>query len=363
MDFMAALHLINDTNLHQEEDLAALLSLTDPEQIEQLRQRAEAMTLQQVGHRVYFRGLLEFSNRCALNCLYCGIRRDNDAVARYTLSLEDIRHGARRVAERGWGSLVLQSGENASAANVDFICNAVRCIKEDTRSSRLPSGLGITLSAGVYSIDVYRQFFAAGAHRYLLRVETTDADLFARIHPADQTLAERVQALEDLRAAGFQVGTGVMIGLPGQTCRMLARDVLFFKEMDVDMVGMGPYQPHRDTPMAGLPIISAEERLALALRMIAVTRLVLKNVNIASTTALEALSPSGRELGISFGANVAMPNVTPGSERRKYQLYDGKPCLDEAADESGIALRQKIESLGRIVGIDEWGDSRRFCDR
>jgi biotin synthase len=316
-----------------------------------------------VGNRVYFRGLLEFSNRCALSCLYCGIRRDNVAVARYTLSLEEIRQGARRVAERGWGSLVLQSGENTSPSNVDFICHAVRRIKEDTCSSRLPSGLGITLSTGVHSIDAYLQFFAAGAHRYLLRVETTDADLFARIHPAEQTLEERVQALRNLRAAGFLVGTGVMIGLPGQTHRMLARDILFFKDMEVDMVGMGPYQPHRDTPMAGLPIMSSEERLALSLRMIAVTRLVLKKVNIASTTALETLSPSGRELGIAFGANVAMPNVTPDSERRNYQLYDGKPCLDEAADASGMALHQKMESLGRIVGIDEWGDSRHSTDR
>ncbi|MCK9522152.1 MAG: [FeFe] hydrogenase H-cluster radical SAM maturase HydE [Proteobacteria bacterium] len=363
---MSAMERDLDTLCQQLDDanaLATLLGFTDTDDIEALRARAEALTLRTIGNRVHYRGLIEISNICSQDCCYCGIRRSNDHVARYTLTQPEILDAAQWCAAQGYGSVVLQGGENTSAAAVEFIADTVTRIKALTRNSQQPEGLGITLSLGVQTSDVYRRWFAAGAHRYLLRVETTDPQLFARIHPPEQTLDERIEALQALRDVGYQVGTGVMIGLPGQTLLQLARDVLFFKTFEIDMIGMGPYQPHADTPMADEPTMSATERLQRALNMIAVTRLVLPTANIASTTALQALSPEGRELGFSYGANITMPNLTPEAARQHYLLYDEKPLYNEDTEPFGDILKRRLAKLGREVGLYEWGDSRRFTDR
>ncbi len=342
------------------EELAAMLALHDPAERAALRRRAESVLLKECGARVSFRGLVEFSNICRCNCRYCGIRRGNRAVKRYQLGLGEILECARFCAEAGYGSIVLQSGERNGAEFVRFVEQAVRAIKRETVSAALPSGLGITLSVGEQEPDAYRRFFDAGAHRYLLRIETTSPALFARLHPRAQTLAARLKCLESLKAAGFQTGTGVMIGLPGQTREQLADDLLFFRAFDVDMLGMGPYIAHEQTPMrrhAAATRARRAEILELSLNMIAAARLLLRDVNIAATTALQAMDPVGRELGLQFGANVIMPQVTPLRVRREYQLYEGKPCMDENPRHCMECLRGRIRAIGREACLNDWGDS------
>lgn len=253
--------------------------------------------------------------------------------------------------------MVLQSGERQDTQFVEFVSDVVRSVKQATRSERLPEGLGITLCVGEQSRETYRRFLDAGAHRYLLRIETSSPSLFRKWHPVDQTFAARLRCLEDLRAIGFQVGTGVMIGAPGQTAADLAADVNFFRELDPDMIGMGPYLPHHAAPLAAIPVAGPAQRLRLALLAIAVVRLVLRDVNIAATTALQALTPLGREMGLAFGANVIMPNVTPAEGRQCYSLYDDKPCDDETDPAFQPALEARILKMGRTLGCNRWGDS------
>ena len=338
-------------------EITELLKSTDPSAIEALRKRAYATMSEHVGETVYYRGIIELSNICSRDCLYCGIRAGNRTVNRYVLDNSEALQIALWCARQGYGSIVIQTGERHDARSIDTIVSLVSEIKRQTTSETLPNGLGITLSLGELSIDDYRRLRDAGAHRYLLRIETSSKALFERLHPAKQTFERRLQALSDLRTAGFQVGTGVMIGLPGQSEEMLADDVLFFKSMDVDMVGMGPFIPHKDTPLAGADILPDQRRLSLALQMIAVTRLVCPDINIASTTALQAIVPDGRERGLTFGANVTMPNLTPTRVRKDYTLYDGKPCLEESRTECRTCLQRRVESTGRKVGFDEWGDA------
>jgi biotin synthase len=220
---------------------------------------------------------------------------------------------------------------------------------------------------GEQTEETYRRWREAGAHRYLLRIETTNPELYAKIHPADHSLAERKECLARLRRTGYQVGTGVMMGLPGQTMEDLANDILFLKEIDIDMVGMGPYIPHSDTPMGKeVPPYTDEQKkasLELGLRMIAVTRIMLRDVNIAAATALQALEYTGREQGLRCGANVIMPNVTETDYRPKYQLYDNKPCTDENSSMCRGCLDGRIKGIGETVGFGEWGDSPHYHKR
>ena len=346
-----------------KQDLIKIISTTDPADLEIIRQSAEETLLRHCGSTVYFRGLIEFSNVCVNDCLYCGIRAGNVNLHPYSLSLEEIVAAAKWCAVQRYGSLVLQSGERRDLAFVDFVEAAVKAIKAATVSDALPRGLGITLCVGEQDEETYYRFFNAGAHRYLLRMESTNPRLFARIHPSAQQFDDRLEALRRLKRVGFQVGTGIMIGLPSQTVGDLADDLLFFRDMDIDMIGMGPYIVHNDTPMAAWPDVNdrtPQERFALALRMIAAARLLLQDVNIASTTALQALDPDGREQGLRWGANIIMPQLTPAKVRRDYQLYEGKPCLDESPDLCRSCLELRIKSVNREIGYDRWGDSRHF---
>ncbi len=345
------------------QDLVKLLSASTPEQIEAVRAEAERVLLANCGDGVFLRGLVEASNACACDCLYCGIRKSNRDVNRYTLSLEDILACARQCADYGYGSMVIQSGERADKKFVDLVAEAVARIKAETQTDKQPDGLGITLCIGQQSYETYQRLYDAGAHRYLLRIESTNPKLFAKIHPADQTFESRVECLKMLRDIGYQVGTGVMIGLPGQTIEDLADDILFFSTMDIDMIGMGPFIPHPETPLWGEPVADVPARVQLALLMIAATRLKLRDVNIASTTALQALDPVGREKGLKFGANVIMPQMSPTDVRADYQLYPGKPCLDENAKECQSCLNMRIEFAGRKIGLYAWGDSQHAVKR
>jgi biotin synthase len=356
------------TILHKDcltrEDLVLLLGLRGPVETARLRARAVDVMRAEVGDSVFYRGIIELSNVCACDCNYCGIRAGNAKVERFTLSEAEVMEGARWCAGAGYGSLVLQAGERGDPAFRELISHLVRRIRAESVLPELPQGLGITLSLGEQSLETYRQWHAAGAHRYLLRIETTNPELFARIHPPAQTLAARKQALADLAEAGFLVGTGVMIGIPGQTLEMLADDILFFRDHPIDMIGMGPWLPHLDTPMGtwAQPMAEADQ-LQLSLNMIATVRLACPDVNIAATTALQAMVPDGRERGLSYGANVTMPNLTPVHARGNYKLYEGKPCMDEAKEECRGCLMGRVESVGRSVALNQWGDPPAYARR
>lgn len=344
--------------------LRQILAADQEDEIEVIRRAAEETLLTHCGESVRLRGLIEFSNRCVADCYYCGIRRSNRAVERYTLDLDEIVATAQWCAQKGYGSIVLQSGERRDAKFTALVSEAIREIKLQTRSTHLPQGLGITLCVGEQSPETYAQWYDAGAHRYLLRLETSSPQLFAALHPASQSHAARIECLKSLRQIGYQVGTGVMIGLPGQTLDDLVNDLLFFRDIGVDMIGMGPYIPHEQAVLPGNPEFPADShRLQLALRMIAATRLLLRDVNIAATTALQALAPDGREQGLRFGANVIMPQVTPPRVRRMYTLYDGKPCLDDNAEQCASCLEGRIHSVGRRVERNQWGDSPHYFRR
>lgn len=341
--------------------LAFLLELKEPGDLEALYRAAYQVKLRYIDSKVRLRGLIEVSNVCGKNCFYCGIRGGNRKVARFTMSLEEIVAAARHAAEFRYGSVVLQAGERSDPGWVDFIENAVREIK------KLDGGrLGITLSLGEQSEETFRRWFDAGAHRYLLRIESSDPALYAKLHPADHSYAARVESLHLLRKTGYQVGTGVMVGLPGQTTANLVHDLEFFKSLDVDMIGMGPYIVHHDTPLGRqFPDAGSDagRQLELGLKMIAVTRLHLRNVNIASTTALQALAPNGRELGLLAGANVIMPNIGDLAYRKGYLLYENKPGPDENAGTAREKLERAVAAIGESIAYDEWGDSPHFAAR
>jgi biotin synthase len=315
-----------------------------------------------VGNKVYFRGLVEFSNVCSKDCLYCGIRKSNKKVIRYNASDAEILAACRFAWENGFGSVVLQSGELTSSSFVKRVDSLLKAIKKFSNNE-----LGITLSCGEQTLETYRRWFESGAHRYLLRIEASNRDLYYKIHPNTKkhSFEQRVEALHFLREAGYQVGTGVMIGLPFQTSEDLANDLLFFRKIDIDMCGMGPYIEHEHTPLYQYrnQLKTKQERFDLALNMIAVLRLLMPDINIAAATALQAIDSAGREKALTVGANVIMPNLTPCNYRKEYLLYEDKPCLDEDADLCRNCLEARINLAGSEIGYNEWGDSKHFFRR
>ncbi len=343
----------------QRDELIKMLSLSEPDEIAALYKQAYQVKLEHVGNKVHLRGIIELSNICSKDCYYCGIRSSNTKMERYQICREEVLEEASWCFQQRYGSLVLQAGEREDKVWTDFITQLVSDIKTLSQGK-----LGITLSLGEQSEEVFRQWFEAGAHRYLLRIEEADPELYKTLHPADHSFEKRRECLRILRKVGYQTGTGVMIGLPGQTVEHLADDILFFFDEDIDMIGMGPFIPHQDTPFAHLvPGYDNEKALEAGLKMIAATRIALKDVNIASTTALQALQAAGREMGLLAGANIIMPNVTSTSYRKGYQLYEGKPGLDENAPDTRDALEKSIHSIGESIAYDEWGDSKHFAKR
>lgn len=341
----------------KKDEMLNWLSEKDPAKLEELFREARACAVQHVGPKVYFRGLVEYSNYCVKDCYYCGIRKSNANVTRFAMNKAEILECAKASLDMGYGSMVLQSGERRDETSVRFIEEVLQEIKAATSGK-----LGITLSLGEQVPETYERWFKAGAHRYLLRIETSSPELYERLHPEDHSFEARRECLRTLRRIGYQVGTGVMIGLPFQTHRDLINDLFFFKSEDVDMIGMGPYIPHKDTPLAPGKH-DAAENLRLGLVMIALTRLLLKDVNIAASTALQTLDPTGREKGVRAGANIIMPNVTPTDYRKFYQLYDNKPCLDENARQCKGCLEHRVQAAGAEIGYGEWGDSVHFVKK
>ena len=338
-----------------------ILALLRTDRPDDLFAAAYAEKCTRVGKRVSLRGLIEFSNVCGKNCYYCGIRAGNAKVARYRLSEDEIVAAARQAERARYGSVVLQSGEVASEANTAFVERVVSRLHAE-----FGDALGVTLCLGEQSEETYRRWRAAGAHRYLLRIESSNPELYAKLHPASHSWQARVDCLRTLKRLGYITGSGVMIGVPGQTLEDLAGDIAFFAQEDLDMIGMGPFIPHPDTPLGeGLAMTPDWKRrqVELGCRMIAVARLALKDVNIAATTALEALDPQGREKGLLAGANVMMPNVTPAKYRGDYKLYSDKPCQDESADLVGDVLEHRIRSIGEEVNWSDRGDPLHFSRR
>ena len=340
--------------------LISYLEDNSPEVAATLYSEAYKVKKKTVGESVYLRGLVEISNICRKNCLYCGIRRDNLNTGRYELTSEEVLEAAAFAADQGYGSMVIQGGERTDSKFIDKITSLLVEIKR-----RWP--LGITLSLGEQTEDVYREWFEAGAHRYLLRIESSTRELYEKIHPVDavHSYETRVQALRDLRKCGYQVGTGVMIGLPFQTAANLADDLLFFKEMDIDMCGMGPYLEHSETPLYAWRhlIPDLERRLDLSLRMVALLRLLMPDINIAATTAMQAIAPDGRERAIMAGANVLMPNLTLSEVREEYQIYQNKPGVGEDAAISSSRTEQRLREMKIPIGYGQWGDSIHYRKR
>ena len=341
------------------DEMEYLLALKEKKDIQQLFAHAYEIKKMHVGNTVYLRGIIEFSNICQCDCLYCGIRKSNRNVTRFQISKEEILKEAQWIYRNGYGSLVLQAGERRDEEFIAFVENVLKEIKTIGDGA-----LGVTISLGEQKRETYKRWFAAGAHRYLLRIETSNPELYRKIHPKEAFFDARIESLRYLKETGYQVGTGVMIGLPGQTANDLATDIMFFKDHDIDMIGMGPFIPHHDTPFADYAEnFNSETQLELGLKMIAVTRIALKDINIAAATALQALKNDGRELGLKAGANIIMPNATAVEHRADYQLYDNKPCLDENSDQCRHCLARRIESCGENIAYKQWGDSPHFFAR
>lgn len=343
------------------DDLVRLLE-ADENDRKLIFEKASLVKKAMVGNKVYFRGLIEYSNRCSKNCYYCGVRNGNANFVRYQLEDNEVVEAARFAFENRFASIVIQAGERTNKSYVAKIESLLHRIKELSNGK-----LGITLSLGEQTEETYNRWFNAGAHRYLLRIETSDRDLYYKIHPqnARHSYEARLEALRVLKKIGYQVGTGVMIGLPFQTTHHLANDLLFFKELDIDMAGMGPYIEHENTPLYAHRelLIPKKDRFYLSLKMVALLRILMRDINIAATTAMQTLDPQGREKAMKVGANVIMPNLTPLKYRENYLLYQNKPCIDEEADECQKCLEARIHIAGAEIGWDEWGDSAHFAQR
>jgi biotin synthase len=343
------------------EDLLFLISSTGDDR-QRLFGKARETKLAFVGKKVYFRGLIEYSNYCSKNCYYCGIRAGNSRYARYQMADEEVLEAANYAYVNNYGSIVIQSGERTNKAFISRIESLLKKIHKHTGGA-----MHVTLSLGEQTAETYQRWFEAGAHRYLLRIEVSNPLLYLKLHPNNlkHNYDRRLDALRTLRKTGYQVGTGVMIGLPFQTPADLADDLIFFREFDIDMVGMGPYIEHADTPLYQYrnELLPLKERFDLSLKMVAILRIMMKNINIAATTAMQTIDPQGREKALMVGANVIMPNLTPVKYRQDYLLYENKPCLDEEAEECKSCLEARISMAGDEIAYGEWGYSEHFSER
>lgn len=323
----------------------ALIDGRTPELAEYLFSLAREERHKYYGHDVYVRGLIEFTNYCRNDCLYCGIRRSNAYAHRYRLTDEQILKCCEEGYELGFRTYVLQGGEDGHYTD-ERIIRLIREIK-----SRFPD-CAITLSIGEKSRESYQAFFDAGADRYLLRHETYNAAHYAMLHPSSLHASHRQECLWNLKEIGYQVGTGFMVGSPYQTAEHLAEDMLFIHKLNPHMVGIGPFIPHHDTPFAG----ESAGTLELTLYMLGLIRLMLPKVLLPSTTALGTIHPRGREMGIEAGANVVMPNLSPTEVRKDYLLYDNKICTGDESAQCRSCLEKRMESIGYHI-VTSRGDS------
>lgn len=313
--------------------------LRDDSQNDWLFSLADRVRKENVGDEVHLRGLIEFSNICKRTCKYCGLRAANSKLERYRISIEDITKYAQNAVNMGYRTIVLQSGED-EFFTTDKICKIVENIKA--------FDVALTLSLGERSFEDYKAFRSSGADRYLIRIETSDKNLYTQMHP-NMSFENRIRCLNDLKSLGYEVGTGCLVGVPGQTLDSLADDILFFKNIEADMVGIGPFIAHPQTPLANCP----NGNFTLALKVMALTRIMLPDINIPATTAMETLNPNGRIIALQSGANVVMPNVTTTEYRAKYEIYPNKICINENPSQCRHCIEGKIKSIGRTISTTQ----------
>ncbi len=325
------------THSLEKAELTALLY--DEKSTSELLAAADRVRDLFVGPAVHLRALIEFSNYCRNNCCYCGIRRDNRLAQRYRLDVDEIIDHAAMAAKLGYKTVVMQSGEDVYFTT-DRLTKIIRAVKD--------MDMAVTLSIGEKTYEEYKAYRDAGADRYLLRIETTDRDLYHRLDPG-MSWDDRYRCLQDLKRLGYETGSGSMVGLPGQSIESIADDILFFKQTDVDMAGIGPFIPHAQTPLAD----ATGRAFTLSLKTMALTRLLLPDINIPATTAMETLDPNGRIIALQSGANVVMPNVTSGECRKKYELYPGKVNVDNTAVFCRSDIETKILGIGRLIGTQK----------
>jgi biotin synthase len=339
-----------NTELSKQEILQWLRE-TDPERLNELWFRADDTRRRQVGEAVYLRGLVEISNFCARQCAYCGLRAGNDQLPRYRMLADEIFEAAQQAVRFGYGTVVLQGGEDYGLT-VSWMADIIHWIKNETP-------LAITLSLGERPERELAAWREAGADRYLLRFETSDRHLFDEIHPPlGNRRCNRVAILRQLRELGYEVGSGIMVGIPGQTYSSVAKDIELFRELNLDMIGIGPFIPHPATPLGSgfnvFPPVNGEQvpnTELMVYKVIALTRLVRPDANIPATTALATINKkNGRELGLQRGANVFMPNLTPLKYRRLYEIYPAKACIAETEVRCNGCLTARIGSIGRPIG-------------
>lgn len=328
-----------------DDELKMLITSDGDSVSEQLAMYADKMRRQHYGDKVFLRGLIEISSYCKNDCLYCGIRRGNKNAQRYRLDREQIMSAAENGYKLGFRTFVMQGGEDAYYTD-DLLCEIIAELKD-----RYPD-CAVTLSLGERTYESYKKLREAGADRYLLRHEAADCQLYKKLHPAEMALDNRVKCLYNLRELGYQVGAGFMVGAPFQTVENIIADLRFLQELRPQMIGIGPFIPHHDTPFAN----EKGGTLELTLRLLGIIRLMFPKVLLPATTALGTISPIGRELGLKTGCNVVMPNLSPVDVRKKYDLYDNKICMGEEAAECRSCLQRRIESAGYTVAVER-GDA------
>lgn len=323
-------------NLSKEE---LVILLKDNSINEELFSAADRVRKEYVGDEVHLRGIIEFSNTCKRNCLYCGLRAANKNVERYRLMPDEIIDLAKKAVGYGYKSIVMQSGED-DYYTVDMLSHIISSLKK--------MDIAVTLSLGEKTFEEYKAYKEAGADRYLIRIETTDEKLYEELDPA-MSHENRKRCIRDLKSLGYQIGTGNLVGLPNQTIESLADDILFFKEIDADMIGLGPFIPNEDTPLKD----AKGREFTMSLKVMALTRLLLPDINIPATTAMETLNKNGRIIALQSGANVVMPNITEGDYRKLYALYPGKICINDTPGHCFNCISGKIRSIGRTVSTSK----------
>jgi biotin synthase len=337
--------------------------LREPDELrlERLWASADLARRERVGDAVHLRGLVEISNHCVRRCAYCGLRAPNEKVERYRMTTEEIAACVQLAVTLGYGTILLQSGEDPQITKT-WMAELIRRIKDETP-------LAVTLSLGERRVGELKAWRAAGADRYLLRFETSNPALFERIHPPRRAGGpDRLVLLSALRQLGYEVGSGVMVGLPGQTYEDLANDLELFRDLDLDMIGVGPYLPHPDTPLGQMPRPADNDQQVpnselMTYKVVALARLLCPRANIPSTTSLATLNRArGRELGLQRGANIVVPNLTPAPYRRHYALYPAKAGPHETVEQCHDGLTRRILALGRTIGTGR-GDSPNWRAR
>ena len=351
MDNLKIIEKLENEHSASKSELVYLLKNISDTELEILRKKAQRVSLNRFGNKVYIRGLIEFSSVCKNDCYYCGLRRSNHNAVRYRLSKEQILDCCKTGYSLGFRTFVLQGGEDGFFTD-EIMCDIVRDIKKGYPDC------AVTLSLGERGYESFKKLFDAGADRYLLRHETANTEHYSKLHPTEMTLHTRKQSLYWLKEIGYQTGAGFMVGSPFQTFDTLAEDLLFLKELNPQMCGIGPFIPHKDT-------IFKDEKsgsVRLTLTLLSVIRLMLPDVLLPSTTALGTADPLGREKGILHGANVVMPNLSPTQHRADYSLYDNKICTGDEAAECIKCLSKRMKSIGYQITVDK-GDFNANPDR